>query len=150
LEIWKFDNLEIIVRRFEGKEGHDFVVALEIRTIVFVIGQNVPVELEQDEFDASAHHYLLFLEEKAVATARWRETEKGIKLERFAVLDGYRSKGLGEAILMAVLNDVLPLKRLIYLHAQEAAVDFYLRHGFSIVSDRFLEAGIGHYLMTFG
>ena len=138
------------VVRFDGSELAYFQMAMEIRTIVFVIGQNVPVELEQDEFDAGAHHYLLFLDDKPLATARWRETDKGVKLERFAVLDGYRSQGLGEAILKAVLTDVVPLKRLIYLHAQEAAVNFYLRHGFKIASDRFDEAGIGHFIMNFG
>ena len=140
--------MEITVRRFEGIDSEYFQVALEIRTIVFVIGQNVPVELEQDEFDVCATHYLLFVDEKPVATARWRETGKGIKLERFAVLEGYRNKGLGEAILKEVMNDVLPLNKHIYLHAQEAAVNFYLRHGFKIASKRFVEAGIGHFLMV--
>lgn len=127
-----------------------FRLALEIRTDVFVKGQNVPAELEHDEKDKTAHHYLLFVDDKATATARWRETNAGIKLERFAVLETSRNLGLGAIILSEVLKDVIPHGKNIYLHSQEAAVNFYLKHGFKVVSERFEEAGIGHYRMELG
>jgi len=84
-----------------------------------------------------------------VATARWRETENGIKLERFATLYEFRNKGIGAKILSEVMKDVLPLDRPIYLHSQSDAVNFYKRSGFMISGDTFYEAGIRHFLMVY-
>ena len=64
--------------------------------------------------------------------ARWRETENGVKLERFAVLADFRNQEIGAALLHAVLADVqaeLPDAE-VYLNAQLRAVPFYERHGF--------------------
>ena len=123
-------------------------VSLAIRTEVFVKGQKVDPGLEY-EYEEKSHHYLLFEGEKAVATARWRETPKGIKLERFATLPDFRNKGLGSIILKEILKDIIPLEKPIYLHSQEKAVSFYERHGFKINGDLFMEANIRHYPMIF-
>ncbi len=122
--------------------------ALNIRKKVFVEEQGVDPALENDHED-EARHFLLFLGEKPIAAARWRETGKGIKLERFAVLPEFRNRGIGEIILRAVLEDVVPLEKPIYLHAQTKAVSFYERNGFEKVGEQFTEAGLEHYLMTY-
>lgn len=122
-------------------------IARGIRYEVFVREQGVPEDLEYDGEDINATHYLLWWEGKPIATARWRRTEKGIKLERFALLKEYRNKGLGQHILDAVLLDVERLSLPIYLHSQEKAVNFYERRGFVIVGEAFVEAGITHYKM---
>jgi len=128
---------------------HDLVEkALAIRKAVFVEEQGVDAMLELDK-EEEASHYLLLLGEKPLATARWRETEKGIKLERFAVLPSFRNRGFGEIILKEVLKDVSPLEKPIYLHAQMRAVPFYQRHGFYISGEPFIEAGLTHYLMKY-
>ncbi|HRY99825.1 MAG TPA: GNAT family N-acetyltransferase, partial [Bacteroidales bacterium] len=120
-------NLSIL--RFDfTQEGTP--TALQIRHEVFVVEQQVPEALEYDGLDPQCLHYLLLADEKPVATARWRETEKGIKLERFAVLQEFRSMGLGGRLLDEVLADVIPLGKRIYLHSQDTAVAFYERHGF--------------------
>lgn len=123
--------------------------AFEIRTKVFVNEQGVDAELEMDNYDIIAHHYLVFIDNKYVATSRWRETDKGIKLERFAVLKDYRNKGIGENMLKRVLDDVLSFDKDIYLHSQADAINLYLRNGFVIVGDMFMEAGIKHYKMIY-
>jgi predicted GNAT family N-acyltransferase len=120
--------------------------AFNIRHTVFVLEQQVPAEDEYDEFDKTASHFLATEGDTAVGTARWRHTDKGIKLERFAVLQEYRNKNVGSAILSAVLTD-LPDGHFVYLHAQLAAVNFYLRHGFVKEGDLFLECDIEHYKM---
>jgi predicted GNAT family N-acyltransferase len=48
-----------------------------------------------------------------------------------------------------VLKDILPLSKKIYLHAQSSAVNFYKQNGFSVIGDKFYEAGIEHYRMEF-
>ena len=123
--------------------------AFDVRTEVFIIEQSVDPSLEMDEYDATSNHYLAIDDNKAVATARWRETENGIKLERFAVLKAYRSLGVGGNILKMVLQDVLPHNKYTYLHAQLKAMDFYTRHGFVKEGDLFIEADIQHYKMHY-
>ncbi len=122
-------------------------VAFEIRRKVFVAEQQVSREEEYDQFENSSTHYLVYDDEKPVGTARWRKTDKGIKLERFAVLKELRNSGAGTAILNKVLEDVIPLKEKIYLHAQITAINFYLKAGFVIEGDEFVEANIRHYKM---
>jgi predicted GNAT family N-acyltransferase len=131
---------------FEDKELAE--KALAIRKMVFVDEQGVDANLEYDH-EEEARHYLLLLGEKPIATARWRETENGLKLERFAVLPKFRNRGIGEIILKEVLRDVSSAGKTIYLHAQLKAVTFYERNGFSKIGDSFMEAGIGHYLMKY-
>lgn len=123
--------------------------AFAIRQTVFVDEQKVSSEEEYDEFEDIATHYLLMEDEKAAATARWRQTPKGIKLERFAVLPAYRNKGAGTALIRKALEDVLPLKRDVYLHAQVPAMNVYLRAGFEPEGELFYEAGIPHYRMLY-
>ena len=124
-------------------------IAFEIRNKVFVIEQKVDPKLEYDEYEEFAIHYLAYYENTAVATARWRHTDHGIKLERFATLKEYRNKGVGAAILKEVLKDVLPHPVTIYLHAQLPAVRFYERHGFSKEGEIFYEANMAHYKMVY-
>jgi predicted GNAT family N-acyltransferase len=124
-------------------------IAFDIRRKVFVEEQHVTCEEEYDQFENSSTHYLVYEDEKPVGTARWRKTDKGIKLERFAVLQESRNSGAGTAILNKVLEDVIPLKEKIYLHAQITAINFYLKAHFVTEGDEFVEANIRHYKMTF-
>jgi len=66
----------IRIKKFttDNKELSDLVFT--IRKQVFVCEQKVEPRLEMDEFDDVAHHYLLYDDQKPIATARWRETEK--------------------------------------------------------------------------
>ncbi len=137
-----------LVKKFIFSDGALLAQASDIRRKVFVEEQGVDATLEYDH-EEEAHHYLLFLGEKPVATARWRETEKGIKLERFAVLSSFRNRGIGEIILREVLKDVTATGKLIYLHSQIRAVPFYERNGFIKEGPIFTEAGIDHFLMKY-
>lgn len=122
-------------------------ISREIRHKVFVEEQLVPEELEYDEFEKESHHYLVLIDNRGAATCRWRKTDRGIKLERFAVLAEYRGKGLGALMVRHLLNEVLPFRQPVYLHAQEKVVDFYAKFGFIAEGERFEEAGIMHFLM---
>ena len=124
--------------------------ASQIRQEVFVEEQNVDPALEYDEHEKSALHYLLSVEGMPVATARWRETSKGIKLERFATLVPHRNKGLGAILLEDIMDDILPLGKKIYLHSQLKAIPFYERHGFKKIGEQFSEADIDHFEMILG
>jgi len=138
----------LVVKRFTSEDKVLSEKALTIRHKVFVVEQGVDPILEYDH-DEEAHHYLLCMGRKIIATARWREIDGEIKLERFAVLPKFRSRGYGKVILLEVLIDVLPLMKPIYLHSQLKAVRFYERNGFVKEGVKFTEAGIEHYTMRY-
>jgi len=123
--------------------------AFDIRKKVFVIEQEVDESEEYDEFEPTSIHYLVFVNESPVGTARWRITENGIKLERFAVLKEYRNAKAGRSVLLKVLEDVIPLGRKIYLNAQVTAMKFYEREGFAAEGEMFLECNIKHFRMCY-
>ena len=118
----------------------------DIRRKVFVIEQEVDEREEYDEFETSSTHLIAFYNGEPAGTCRVRNTEKGIKLERFAVLKAYRNKAIGAALVKSVL-DRIDLNQHIYLHAQIQVVDFYARFGFKKVGRMFEEANIKHYKM---
>ena len=69
----------ITVKRFNFSEKDLAEQAFAIRRKVFVEEQGVDPALEYDH-EEEAHHYLLIIGGKPIAAARWRETEKGIKI----------------------------------------------------------------------
>jgi predicted GNAT family N-acyltransferase len=138
---------KLLVFKYEDRDL--FEKAIQIRTNVFVKELGINPVLECDEFDKTAFHGLMMDDNKALAACRWRETDKGIKLERFAVPKEYRNRGIGSVMLKNVLEMVLPSKRLVYLHSQYTSVNLYLRNGFEIVGEPFEEAGIKHFYMKY-
>ncbi len=132
--------------KFENKEKINLSNA--IRTKVFIEEQHVDPEIEY-EFEEEGNYYLLYYNKEPVATARWRKTNKGIKLERFAMLKEYRNKGLGKKLLDAVLEDTIPFGEKIYLHSQVIAINYYKRSGFVAEGEHFWEANIEHVLMKY-
>ena len=140
---------KIRVKRVENQEELESVY--QIRTEVFVKEQKVPEEDELDEFETMAHHYIAFWNDLPCGAARWRITNHGIKLERFAVKKEFRTKGIGRAIVQKVIDDIFEHPEynscLQYLHAQVQVVSFYEKFGFVKEGDIFDECGIWHYKM---
>ena len=137
----------IEIKKFTFDDSELMQIAHQIRHEVFVIGQNCPADLEY-EFEEESIHFLVFDNGTPYATARHRKTEKGYKLERFAVLESKRRKGYGRHVLIAILDDLQGFKGLIYMHAQMQVLPFYEQFGFIKEGGEFEEAGIMHYKMT--
>src|SRR5690349_4368223 len=76
-----------------------------IRHEVFVVEQEVDERLEYEHEEESTH-FLAWYGDEPVGTARWRSTEKGVKLERFAVNREARNMGIGALLIEAVWNDL--------------------------------------------
>ena len=121
-------------------------IAFAIRKKVFVEEQKVPEDIEWDEFEYNANHVLAYIQDKPVGTARWQQTRKGVKLERFAVLPEFRSFGVGKNLVQFILNELMNSET-IYLHAQEHVIKFYEYFGFVKKGSKFFEADIPHWLM---
>jgi predicted GNAT family N-acyltransferase len=124
----------------------DLEKVFAIRREVFVGEQNCPPELEWEHEDES-NHFLATVDGVPAGASRWRKTDKGYKLERFAVLKDFRGHGVGQALVQTVLNDLPNGADYVYLHAQVQAVTLYERFGFVKTGPEFEEAGIWHYKM---
>lgn len=138
------------VRKVVNK--HELQQAFKIREEVFIKEQKVSHEEEFDEYEESSTHFLAFdKDNNPCGTARWRATDCGIKLERFAVLKGCRKTGIGQSIMSAMLedieNDPNVSQQKIYMHAQTTAIDFYKKFGFEVIGDEFIECDIKHFTM---
>lgn len=128
-------------------EQDDLEKVFAIRREVFVGEQNCPPELEWEHEDES-NHFLATVDGSPAGASRWRKTDKGYKLERFAVKKDFRGDGVGQALVKAVLADLPADADYVYLHAQVAAVTLYERFGFVKTGPEFEEAGIRHYKMV--
>ena len=133
-------------------DSSNLEIAHQIRYEVFVIGQNVPAEEEIDQYENECKHFLVKVNGIPCGAARWRVTDNGVKLERFAVLEAYRGQGVGSALVQAVLEDIQTFPELSgkmhYLHAQLSAMPLYQKFGFRPVGEMFQECDIDHYKMV--
>ncbi|MCW9048304.1 MAG: GNAT family N-acetyltransferase [Gammaproteobacteria bacterium] len=118
----------------------------EIRRKVFIEEQNVPEELEWDEYDQDCTHVLVTDEHnKAVACGRLKSDGH---IGRMAVLKEHRATGIGTAMLSELINHAENMKiNKVYLHAQTSAIKFYEKQGFEVISEEFMDAGIAHKTM---
>lgn len=115
----------------------------EVRDVVFVQEQQVPRDLERDALDPLSHHVLARdAAGTPIGTARLTPEHR---IGRMAVLSAWRGRGVGDALLSALLDEA---RRRhwpdVSLHAQVTAEAFYARHGFLPEGERFIEAGIEH------
>jgi predicted GNAT family N-acyltransferase len=139
----KIMSKNIQVRKVSDPADLEKVFA--IRRQVFVVEQNCPPELEW-EFEDESTHFLATVDGIPAGASRWRKTDKGYKLERFAVLEQYRG-GVGKELVQAVLNDLPADATYVYMHAQLPAVTLYEKFGFEKTGPEFEEAGIRHFKM---
>jgi predicted GNAT family N-acyltransferase len=122
--------------------------ALEVRRSVFIDEQGVDAALEHDEHDATCEHLIALADDRVVGAARHRRTERGVKLERVAVLAELRGRGVGRALVRHAIAR-LPSHGDLYIHAQCSALGFWERMGFVAEGPEFQEADIAHRLMRF-
>lgn len=127
----------------------DWQRACAIRERVFIEEQDCPPEEEWDGHDDTSRHVLGWVDDQAVATARWRavphDDEIVAKLERFAVLSEHRGEGHGTALVRAVMDDARQAGfDTLLIHAQSHLEDWYAELGFASTGRTFEEAGIPH------
>lgn len=117
-----------------------------IRQTVFVEEQQVPPELEWDDTDEIADHYLVVLPDNTpVGVGRLFSTlEETAHIGRMAILPAHRGKGFGEVLLRHMVSEAAGQFSELHLSAQEHAIPFYQRSGFHVCSDLYDDAGIPH------
>jgi mRNA interferase MazF len=119
--------------------------AFDIRARVFVDEQGIAPELERDGHDEACTHVLGTMGGVPVATARYRRTREGWKLERVAVLRERRGAGIGAALVRHACSALSGDS--IHVHAQIIALAFWESLGFVPEGELFEEAGFPHRLM---
>jgi len=123
--------------------------AFDIRHQVFVVEQNVPKELEIDEWDGQATHFLALENDLPIGACRLRWLDPHtVKAERVAVLLEKRSTGIGKK-LMAALEEYARSRgaQRILLHSQIRVEGFYRKLGYVSYGEPFDDAGIPHIKM---
>ena len=135
---------------FSVETDRDFDAVFDLRAKVLQKELDVPEEADVDGFDHIAHHFLAYVDDRPVGTARWRVTlGRKIKLERFAVLPEYRGQGIGHQLLDTILKQVKDLGMEIFLEAHGDVVPFYERFGFTKDGDEYPVSDIPHQRMVY-
>lgn len=128
--------------------------AFAVRKEVFVDEQRVPLDLEMDEYDVSTEacrHFAVEEDGLTIGASRWRTYEPGTaKLQRIAVLERHRGRGIGKLLVETMEKDAAALGcRKCVLDAQCTAEKFYRKLGYATEStESFLDAGIPHVRMS--
>lgn len=127
----------------------DRAAVFALREQVFVQEQGVPMDIEMDELDADADHFIARLDGRVVGTGRLVAEDAGTGvLGRLAVTPAARGAGLGVALVAAIERRAAERGlKTIDLHAQVHARGFYERLGYTAEGDVFDEAGIAHITM---
>ncbi|ATL27070.1 GNAT family N-acetyltransferase [Streptomyces formicae] len=145
------------VRVAESPE--DLESCFAVRKEVFVAEQQVPEDLEYDEYDARAVHVLAVRDDgvplgtgrllTGAAAAAKNGGDAGVgALGRLAVTRAARGLGIGAALVRAI-EDAARARGLtaVDLHAQTHALGFYERLGYEVYGPEFPDAGIPHRAM---
>lgn len=123
--------------------------AFFVRRKVFVEEQGVPLNLELDEHDESASHFVVYEGKTAIGAGRIRDIGNSTgKVERVCVLAEHRGKHLGMLVMEALEQhaQATGMKKII-LNAQTYAIPFYEKLGYTTTSPEFMDADIPHRAM---
>ncbi|NNJ90851.1 MAG: GNAT family N-acetyltransferase [Gammaproteobacteria bacterium] len=138
------DDLQIITTDWASSQP----VLSSIRFKVFVEEQKVPKEMEIDDEDTHAWHFLVVNNNNHQPVATGRLLENG-HIGRMAVFKEYRNRKVGSQLLSAIIDKARKQNiDEIFLNAQLNAVGFYKKNGFTTYGEEFMDAGIPHIKMT--
>lgn len=138
-------NKNIIIREVKAKI--DTLAMMDIRYQTFVEQMNIDFKADFDGSDNECVNFILYLDDKAVGTIRFHiEPNNVYRLGRFAVLKEYRKNGLGSILLKYAENYIkenMPVSK-IYFHGMAYLKDYYIKMGYEIIGNEFLEENIPH------
>ncbi|MBL4884866.1 MAG: GNAT family N-acetyltransferase [Planctomycetaceae bacterium] len=132
--------MKVVIAQYEKHETE----IRSIREAVFVIEQQISLDLEIDNLDAQCVHAIVFDQHVPIATGRLDLTKQG-KIGRVSVLREHRRRGAGRLIMQALEKYAREhqLKK-IWFHAQQSSLPFYTSLGYKSIGEEFIEADIVH------
>lgn len=119
-----------------------------VRTQVFVVEQQIPLEMESDEMDALSLHAVA-TDANGTPIGTGRLSPDG-HIGRVAVVASARGTGIGAQILQSLMQAAKA--RGVYhvvLSSQSHAEGFYAKLGFVRIGEEYIEAGIPHIEMEY-
>jgi len=110
--------------------------------------ENRTVDFDGDDEDGTVHLVVAHSDGRIVATSTWlrRDTphapgRAAVQLRGMATDRALQSTGLGGRLLRHGMATVrADGADVVWANARDAALDFYLRHGFRVVDDGFIES----------
>jgi predicted GNAT family N-acyltransferase len=137
------------VELFDIHDTERLAAARTVRFAVFVDEQRVPAEEEIDEHDRTdgdARHALIRDGATPIAAGRYyRLAGTTAQVGRMAVLAAYRGRRIGRELLDALVDDARARGfARVTLNAQDHAVAFYAKAGFTPFGETLVECDILH------
>lgn len=145
--MWYFIIMNLHIDHLEP--GTDLTIAFGIRQRVFQGEQGISATDDFDGLDMEAEQFVAYDDSFPIGTARYRVLGNGVgKVERVAVVQEYRGKKVGQAIMEAIAR-VAAEQGLVELclDAQLSAASFYKNLGYQAVGGVMDEVGIPHLKM---
>ncbi|RSL30215.1 GNAT family N-acetyltransferase [Salibacterium salarium] len=116
-----------------------------VRFEVFVKEQQVPEDIEIDEHDETALHFIAYDDKTPIGAGRLRMVDGYGKVERVSVIASARHTGAGRDVMHAIEKQAAQQGcTAMKLNAQISASGFYEKLGYTVTSDEFIDAGIPH------
>lgn len=141
-------TLRCLIKPFSQLTLLELYAALQLRDLVFVVGQKITSEPEVDGQDPECAHALLYDGDELVGTLRIFEQRSPQVIGRVAVHPARQGQGLGTLMMkqaQARLGDANA-----ELHAQAHLEDWYSSLGWRRVGEVYEEAQIPHVTMIWG
>lgn len=141
--------MNFYAKKFDELSTRELYEILRSRAEIFVAEQNIRY-INMDGIDYNSLHCYTEDGGRVIAYLRaFYDSDGSVKIGR--VLTISHGRGVGRVLMESALSAIkekMPT-HLIYVNAQEHAVGFYKKLGFTVVSDVFFEEGIPHYRMEF-
>lgn len=137
---------EIKIKEFNELTLNELYELLRLRAEVFVLEQNCAYQ-DLDGIDYEAVQlFMLDANGLCSACARiYRDRTDAVVMRIGRLIARERGRGDGMRLLLACIDECARLgAKSIRLHAQQYAIGFYEKAGFSVCSEVFLEDGIPH------
>ncbi len=128
----------------------DYDRTVRLRTEVLREPIGLDFSVEQLAAEWADHHIGCFDENEEIVGCLIlsKKNEKTVKMRQVAVSPAHQKMGIGQK--MVAWSEVWAQRngyKKMSLNARETAVPFYEKLGYPCIGERFLEVGIGHFLM---
>lgn len=136
-----------------GSEAYNQTVALRTQILrkplnLHFTPQQLAEEVNQIHFATFSHAQTAEPQILACLILVPDEQTKQVKMRQVAVADHIQKQGVGAQLVRFAENwAVQKGYTLMYCHARDTAVPFYLKLGYAVVGEGFTEVGIPHYYM---
>ena len=138
--------MELRIKRFNELTTDELYDILGAREAIFTLEKGMHCR-DIDGMDKVALHALLTEEDRLIGYMRALPTENGVKIGRVITLR--HGMGHGKCLFDLALPEISKTLGCgtVHVHAQRDAVGFYLKMGFTPISEEFIEEGVVHIAM---